>query len=107
MQTVTIAETETDTNAQTAPCCAHCGSPKIRAALTRSAFWHQDKLVVVEDIPAIVCDGCHEQFFDDGTIVVLDLLRGDGFPSEQATGELRVPVFSFGERAGVRSQRTS
>ena len=107
MQTVTIVETEIDADAKAAPCCANCGSAKIRAARTRSAFWHKDNLVVVEDIPAIVCDACHEQFFDDGTIVVLDLLRGDGFPPEQATGELRVPVFSFGERAGVRSQRTS
>ena len=46
-----------------------------------------------------MCDACHEQFFDDGTVVVLDLLRGEGFPPEKARGELRVPVFSFRDRA--------
>lgn len=112
MQTVTIVETEVnlrevDLSGQETACCANCGSAKIRAARVRSAFWHKDKLVVVEDIPAAVCDACHEQFFDDGTIVVLDLLRGDGFPPEQATGELRVPVFSFGDRVAARSQRES
>jgi YgiT-type zinc finger domain-containing protein len=71
----------------------------------RSAFWHQDRLVVVEEIPAIVCDACHEQFFDDRTIVVLDLLRGDGYPPEKSCGELRVPVFSFRDR--IVSQRGS
>ena len=107
MQTVTIVETETDISAQAAACCANCGSSRIRTAQVRSAFWHQDRLVVVEGIPALVCDACHEQFFDDGTIVVLDLLHGDGFPPEQATGELRVPVFSFAERAAAVSPSDS
>jgi YgiT-type zinc finger domain-containing protein len=65
----------------------------------RSAFWHDDRLVVVEDIPALVCGACAEQFYDDTTVVGLDLLRGEGFPAEKARGELRVPVFSFGDGA--------
>jgi len=64
----------------------------------RSAFWHDERLVVVKGIPAIVCSTCKEQYYDDSTMVVLDLMRGDGFPVEQAQDELRVPVFSFSER---------
>ena len=37
-----------------------------------------------------------------GTMVVLDLLRGDGFPDAKARSELRVPVFSFRDRIGSR-----
>jgi YgiT-type zinc finger domain-containing protein len=99
MQTQTIVAVEVDTDEQPAVSCANCGSANIHAARVRSAFWHEDRLVVVEGIPALVCDDCQERFYDDGTIVRLDLLRGAGFPAEQACGELRVPVFSLGDES--------
>ena len=75
--------------------CEQCGSSDIRSELVRSAFWHEDRLVVVEDIPAAVCGNCHEQFYDDVTVMQIDLLRGDGFPAEQACGEFRAQVFTL------------
>jgi YgiT-type zinc finger domain-containing protein len=78
--------------------CTHCNSPDVHSTHIRSAFWHDDRLVVIEDVPALVCRACHDQFFDDRTMVVLDLMRGDGFPAEKARRELRVPVFSFQDR---------
>lgn len=78
--------------------CEQCGSANIGPDTVRSAFWHEDRLVVVEDIPALVCADCREQYFDDRTVVLIDLLRGAGFPPEQARGELRVPVFSLRDR---------
>jgi YgiT-type zinc finger domain-containing protein len=65
----------------------------------RSAFWHDDRLVVVEDIPALVCGNCREQFYHEATMMLIDLLRGDDFPPERARSELRVPVFSLRDRA--------
>ncbi|HEX7606521.1 MAG TPA: YgiT-type zinc finger protein [Usitatibacter sp.] len=85
--------------------CRACGGSDVHAAQVRSAFFEGERLVVVEDIPALVCDGCGEHFYDDATIVMLDLLRGEGFPPERARSELRVPVFSFGERAGGKDSR--
>ncbi len=82
--------------------CADCGKPALRHARVRSAFWHEDRLVVVEDIPALVCDSCHGQFYDDDTVTILDLIRGDGFPAEKARAELRVPVFSFSDKLSFR-----
>jgi YgiT-type zinc finger domain-containing protein len=79
--------------------CTECGSASVRSTRVRSAFWHEDRLVVVEDIPALVCESCNEQFYEDNTAVILDLLRGEGFPAEKARAELRVPVFSFRNRA--------
>lgn len=78
--------------------CTGCGGNDIHAAEVRSAFFEGERLVVVEGIPALVCDGCGEHFYDDATVVVLDLLRGEGFPERAARSELRVPVFAFGER---------
>jgi YgiT-type zinc finger domain-containing protein len=83
--------------------CAECGAPNLHSARVRSAFWHDDRLVVVDDIPALVCDACGEQFYDDNTVVRLDLLRGDGFPRERAQSELIVPVFSFRDRLAADS----
>jgi YgiT-type zinc finger domain-containing protein len=83
--------------------CANCGSVNVSIRHVRSAFWQDDRLVVVEDIPALVCGACAEQFYDDATVVGLDLLRGGGFPAEEARTELRVPVFSFAEWAAAKS----
>lgn len=75
--------------------CPQCGSGKVKPAVIRSAFWHGDRLVVVEDLPALSCGACHEQFYDDATATILDLMRGQGFPEAHATRSMTVPVFSF------------
>jgi YgiT-type zinc finger domain-containing protein len=83
--------------------CTNCGSADVHQSRVRSAFWQDERLVVVEEIPALVCGACAEQFYDDTTVVGLDLLRGEGFPAEKARAELRVPVFSFGDRVSAKS----
>ncbi len=83
---------------QTHQTCEQCGGADLRADQVRSAFWHDDRLVVIEDVPALICGTCHEQFFEDSTVMLIDLLRGEGFPTEKARSELRVPVFSLQDR---------
>ena len=75
--------------------CTRCGGHDLRNETVRSAFWHEARLIVIEDIPALICTDCQEQFYDDLTAVRLDLLRGAGFPDAQARTALRVPVFSL------------
>ena len=87
-----------DANEKVPADCSHCGGSDLRTQTIRSAFWDNDRLVVIEDIPAIVCMNCHEQYYDDTTVVLLDLLRGDGFPPEKALREITVPVFSLRDR---------
>jgi YgiT-type zinc finger domain-containing protein len=82
-----------DPNQPEAPTCHQCGKSTFREDRVRSAFWHDERLVVIEDIPALVCNFCHEQLYDDSTVVLIDQMRGRGFPPEQAQSELRVPVF--------------
>jgi YgiT-type zinc finger domain-containing protein len=93
------------TSDQSSAVCPGCGSSDISMARVRSAFFHEDRLVVIEDIPALVCAGCNEQFYDDQTVVMLDLLRGAGFPAESACDEIRVPVFSFRDRLIAEAER--
>jgi YgiT-type zinc finger domain-containing protein len=78
--------------------CTRCGNAGLQATTIRSAFWDDDRLVVIEDIPTLVCQKCHEQYFDDKTVVLLDLMRGDGYPPEKALREITVPVFSLSGR---------
>lgn len=105
MQTEAMQAGELPQRQQFPESCEQCGSSDIRGELVRSAFWHDDRLVVVEDIPAAVCGSCHEQFYDDVTVMQIDLLRGDGFPPEKARGELLTPVFSLRNQANGREPR--
>jgi YgiT-type zinc finger domain-containing protein len=91
-------------NDRSSAVCPGCGGSDIGMARVRSAFFHGDRLVVIEDIPALVCSGCNEQFYDDRTVVMLDLLRGNGFPVEDAREEIRVPVFSFRDRLTAEAE---
>ena len=74
--------------------CPVCESVDTRQASVRSAFWHNDRLVVIEDVPALVCNTCGEQFYDDATVNLIDRMRQNGFPPQDVVRELRVPVFS-------------
>ena len=87
-----------DANEQVSTGCSRCGGSDLRATTMRSSFWHNDRLVIVEDIPAIVCQKCHEHYYEDTTVVLLDLLRGDGYPPEKALRQINVPVFSLRDR---------
>jgi len=78
--------------------CTTCGSERVHPGLLRSAFWQDERLVVVEDIPALVCDACGERFYDDATAMRLDLMRGEGFPPQNARREVVASVFSFADR---------
>lgn len=83
-----------DTADRLAASCPACESTNVRSAYVRSAFWHDDRLVVIEDLPALVCNTCGEQFYDDATMLLIDRLRATNFPAGDAVRELCVPVFS-------------
>jgi YgiT-type zinc finger domain-containing protein len=83
-------------NSVSAPC-PTCQQWDTRQARVRLAFWQDERLVVIEDVPALVCNRCGEQFYDDASVRVVDLMRQRGFPPEDAIGEITVPVFSCAE----------
>jgi hypothetical protein len=76
--------------------CQRCGKTNLVNAETKSAFFDNDRLVMVENIPTIICTACQEHHYSDNTVVLLDLLRGSGFPAGQAVRHIAVPVFSLG-----------
>lgn len=57
--------------------CKYCESETVEE-LVKSAFWVNEQLIAVENIPARVCQRCNIQFYDDETaekIAALDKLR--------------------------------
>ena len=77
--------------------CDHCTSGILRPTHIRTAFWQGDSLVVVRNIPAMVCPDCGEEYVADPTVVQLDRLRGRGFASAERVGQMVVPVIDFGD----------
>lgn len=77
--------------------CPQCGSAAVSLTSIRSALWQGERLVIIEGLPALECQTCREQFYDDVTATMLDLLRGTGFPAERAARFLNVPVFDYAQ----------
>jgi len=74
--------------------CPHCGEG-MRAGIVKTAMWYDERLFVVENVSAQICDKCMEQFYDEETTDALRRLTEDGFPFAEAKGEITVPVFSL------------
>ncbi len=83
-----------ETEAASPALCPRCHGVLV-ASTVRTAIWHGDRLAIVEDIPAHVCESCMEQFYDADVSEVLRRLSEEGFPSGQAKKEIVVPVFSL------------
>jgi YgiT-type zinc finger domain-containing protein len=82
--------------------CPRCGE-MMRTAMVKTAVWQDDRVFIVEDIPAQVCDACMEQFYDEDTTDALRRLMEEGFPSIEPRREILVPIFSLEGRILVRS----
>ena len=81
--------------------CPRCGGPLVSSTV-KTAIWQGERLSVVEDIPALVCSSCREQYYDDDVTDALRTLNEEGFPEESADKTIQVSVFSLEERIRVR-----
>ena len=74
--------------------CPRCGN-NLREGLVRTAIWKQDRLFVVEDIPAHVCDFCVDQYYGDDVTDALRRLTQDDLGDAEPTRIESVPVYSL------------
>jgi YgiT-type zinc finger domain-containing protein len=79
---------------QAAAPCPRC-SGALAATTVRTTIWQGDRVAIVEDIPALVCQACLEQFYDDAVSDALRRLAEEGFPAAKADRVISVPVFSL------------
>jgi YgiT-type zinc finger domain-containing protein len=82
------------------PRCKYCGF-ETHGDVIKAALWTHNGLVVVEDIPARVCQGCGEQFFDEEVTQKIENVPAS--PAAKAKRRVRIPVYSISRnRAGER-----
>ncbi len=71
--------------------CAICGGIQ-KEEITKLELWVDGKLIVIEDVPAKVCENCGEKYFSAKVSKHIDaLLESAG----EAKRKLEVPVLSF------------
>ena len=68
----------------------------------KTAIFQGDRLAVIENVPALVCPSCREQFYDDDVSEALRRLGEEGFPDSEADRRIDVPVFSLKGRIRTR-----
>jgi YgiT-type zinc finger domain-containing protein len=76
--------------------CPKC-QEDMRPLIARTTIWQEDRLFVVEDVPAQFCDRCMEQYYSDRTASAIKKLSEERFPKSKAVRKIVVPVFSLAE----------
>jgi YgiT-type zinc finger domain-containing protein len=72
--------------------CGFCGC-STKEDVIRAALWTNRGLVVIEDIPVRLCEGCGEQFFEEEiTQRIREVLT---YPGAKTKRQIRVPVYSM------------
>lgn len=86
---------EKSTPRATPPLCLKCGLSGLQPRRIETAFWRDGGLIVIRNIPAMVCPTCGEEFVGDQTAIGLDQMRSAGFTPHAATARMMVPVFDY------------
>ena len=74
--------------------CPFCGddtSPEVGKIF----LFVNDQTVLIENVPARICQGCKEEFYDDAILFQIEQLRAKTLPASQAQRILKVPVFRW------------
>jgi len=85
----------------TAPLCKRCELGGLKPKHIETAFWRNGGLMVIRNIPAMVCPTCGEEYVADETALGLDRMRGNGFSLHSASERMIVPVFEYTENEGT------
>ncbi|MDN5345365.1 MAG: hypothetical protein PWQ18_1479 [Clostridia bacterium] len=80
--------------------CPLCGS-KVRPKKVRVENWWGDKLTLVENVPAWVCEECGEQYYDAETTLQLEEIRKEHMKPKRI---IEVPVYDFREPVQRRAK---
>ena len=76
--------------------CDTCGSAT-QPDTVSITMWSTRGWVVIEDVDAMICSACQEQYYSEETKNRLLDLSGNGFPNNRVRREITVPVFSLSE----------
>ena len=99
-----IQEGRENPQSQAAPRCKYCGC-ETNEDVIRAALWTNNGLIVIEDIPARLCEGCGEQFFEEE--IIQKIQQVTTYPIVKAKRQIRVPVYSLSQVGVEKRQRHS
>jgi len=68
------------------------------AKVVRVTLWSGDRLIVVENVTARICDDCQEQYYDDDTSEKILQLASTSFPPDKVVREITASVFSLDDK---------
>ncbi len=77
--------------------CPNCRNI-LREAYAKTAIWKDDRLLIVEDIPALVCDLCVDQFYSDDVADALRRLMIDELDQAEPRRTQLVPIYTLDGR---------
>ena len=80
--------------------CHRCGNGLLAERRIQTAFWRGEGLVVIRNIPAMVCQTCGAEHVSDRTATGLDRMRGKGFTAMRSIERMIVPVLDYVEPGG-------
>lgn len=83
--------------------CYLCGGKTERKLIT-AENWRGDKLVLVENVPAWVCENCGEAYPDGEVCMELDRMWDSPPPLDR---KMEVPPYSYPEDRAPAAERTS
>jgi len=84
--------------------CKHCKSETVEK-MVRSAFWVNEQLIAVENIPARVCQECEVHFYDDETAETIATLGQLIAVPDGVKRDITASVFTFGEKENTADNR--
>jgi YgiT-type zinc finger domain-containing protein len=74
--------------------CESCGGPT-QDKLVDVTMWTARQLVLIENVPAHICENCQSQYYDQDVGMKMQDLISKGFPRSQQIREIAVPVFTL------------
>lgn len=76
--------------------CSFCGQVTAREVLKPQLFERAKQLLVIEQVPTMVCGNCHETYFTGGTLEELERILDH---QDELTTLRPVPVAQFSQAA--------
>ncbi len=75
--------------------CYFCGHGTLRSQRVTLDLWRGDRLIIIKNVPALVCDACGERQYSLEVSQEIDRLLEEIERTGQYEEELKVPVVSM------------
>lgn len=76
--------------------CSFCGHKQLQSTQTQYIYKHDDKLLIVNDVPCRQCGYCGERYFDGQVLRHIEKKFNDIYVrGQQASQEVPIPVEHF------------